>query len=250
MSEETMPEGEMILHTPCAGKEPGDSEKLVRINSLQKGFPSPGGRITILGGVDMCLEKGDTMAIVGASGIGKSTLLHILGALDRPDEGKVFISGKDIFALDDTRLARFRNRTIGFVFQFHHLLQEFTALENVMMPSMISRVKKGEAKQKAKTMLERVGLENRMEHRVTDLSGGEQQRVALARALTESPALLLADEPTGNLDRKNSEVIHNLLLELNQDLDMTLVVVTHNPDLAGLMERRVTLLEGKLKEIT
>ncbi|WP_246804074.1 ABC transporter ATP-binding protein [Desulfosarcina cetonica] len=186
---------------------------------------------------------------MGASGIGKSTLLHILGTLDRPDSGELRYSGKDVLQLDDIQLARFRNRTIGFVFQFHHLLPEFTALENAMMPALISGMEKRPAMEAAKAILVRVGLESRLEHRAGELSGGEQQRVALARALVMQPDILLADEPTGNLDRKNSDLIHALLMELNQEMGMALVVVTHNPALAALVSRRVTIMNGQLHEL-
>jgi lipoprotein-releasing system ATP-binding protein len=189
------------------------------------------------------------LGIVGASGIGKSTLLHILGTLDRPDSGSLEYGGKNVLELDDSQLARFRNRTIGFVFQFHHLLPEFSALENTMMPALISGVGKKTARQAAETILDRVGLKDRLTHRAGELSGGEQQRVALARALVQRPAILLADEPTGNLDRMNSDHIHNLLMELNQEMGMALVVVTHNMELAALVSRRVTIFNGGLKEV-
>jgi lipoprotein-releasing system ATP-binding protein len=188
------------------------------------------------------------MAIVGASGIGKSTLLHILGTLDRPEDGELTIAGADVLHLDAERLARFRNRTIGFVFQFHHLLAEFTALENVMMPALIAGRDRHSARVAAASVLERVGLSARLDYRVGKLSGGEQQRVALARAVVLRPPLLLADEPTGNLDRTNSRQVHGLLLELNREQAMTLVVVTHNLELAGLMSRRVTIADGQLVE--
>jgi lipoprotein-releasing system ATP-binding protein len=186
--------------------------------------------------------------VVGASGIGKSTLLHILGTLDRPEAGRLFYRGEDVFRYDDLRLARFRNASIGFVFQFHHLLPEFSALENVMMPALINGQERQAAQALARQGLVRVGLEARLDYRVNKLSGGEQQRVALARALVLKPALLLADEPTGNLDQRNSEEVHRLLLELNREVGMALVVVTHNPELASFMGRRVTIADGKLVE--
>jgi lipoprotein-releasing system ATP-binding protein len=227
-----------------------DAGALIRVSNLQKSFASSGAeRIDILKGVALSLDPGETLAIVGASGIGKSTLLHILGTLDRPDEGRMLFKDLDVFAMNPDRLAGFRNRAIGFVFQFHHLLPEFSTLENVMMPALIGGRPQQEARQRARQLLNRVGLANRLTHRVTQLSGGEQQRVALARALVHRPALLLADEPTGNLDHKNGEAIHALLMELNRELNMTLVVVTHNPDLAALMDRRVTIAEGRLREL-
>ena len=192
------------------------------------------------------MAPGETLAVIGPSGIGKSTLLHILGTLDRPDTGRVLFDGKDIFALDSVTLAAFRNASVGFVFQFHHLLAEFSALENAMMPAHIQGIPRTKASQLAEELLVRVGMKDRLHHPVTKLSGGEQQRVALARALVMNPLVLLADEPTGNLDEKNADQVHDLLMSLNQEFGMTLVVVTHNPALAGLMSRRVTIREKKL----
>jgi lipoprotein-releasing system ATP-binding protein len=227
-----------------------DAGALIRVSNLHKSFQSSGSaRIDILRGIGFELNPGETLAIVGASGIGKSTLLHILGTLDRPDEGRMLVRDVDVFAMQADRLAGFRNRSIGFVFQFHHLLPEFSTLENVMMPALIGGHPQKDARQRARRILTRVGLDQRLTHRVTQLSGGEQQRVALARALVHNPPILLADEPTGNLDRKNGESIHALLMDLNRELNMTLVVVTHNPELAGLMDRRVTISEGRLREL-
>jgi lipoprotein-releasing system ATP-binding protein len=225
-------------------------QPIVQIDTLFKSYPATAGRrIEILKGIELTLADGDSLAVVGASGIGKSTLLQILGTLDRPDSGRMFFRGVDVFKLTHDRLAKFRNQSVGFVFQFHHLLAEFTAIENVMMPVLISGEHRDHAHVKAVTILERVGLGHRLEHRVTDLSGGEQQRVALARALILRPALLLADEPTGNLDKSTGRQIHKLLLELNQEMQMTLVIVTHNPDLAALMARRITIVDGALVEL-
>ncbi len=227
-----------------------NAETLIQVHNLRKSFQSSGAsRIDILQGVDFVLKAGETLAIVGASGIGKSTLLHILGTLDRPDDGRVLFKDVDVFAMNAERLAGFRNRSIGFVFQFHHLLPEFTTLENVMMPALINGHRRATARRRANDLLARVGLAQRLSHRVTQLSGGEQQRVALARALVQNPPLLLADEPTGNLDKNNGESIHQLLMALNRELNMTLVVVTHNPELAELMDRRVTIAEGRLVEL-
>ncbi|MFZ5569708.1 MAG: ABC transporter ATP-binding protein [Thermodesulfobacteriota bacterium] len=203
-------------------------------------------RLSVLSDVNFSFRKGETIAIVGASGIGKSTLLHIIGSLDRPDQGSLYFEGRDVFQLDDVELARHRNRSIGFVFQFHHLLAEFSALENAMMPLLIAGIDKQQARKTAEAFLVRVGLGNRLSHRVNELSGGEQQRVALARALVLQPALLLADEPTGNLDIQNSRQVHALFLELNREFNMTMVVVTHNMELASLMSRRVTVANGQL----
>ena len=222
---------------------------LICASDIRKSYHHNGGHIVVLDGLSFSLNQAETVAIVGASGIGKSTLLHILGTLDRPDKGSLSYSGNNVLDLDDSRLARFRNRTIGFVFQFHHLLPEFSALENTMMPILIDGGEKKKAKRAAESILVRVGLKERLTHRAGELSGGEQQRVALARALVQGPAILLADEPTGNLDRKNSDHIHDLLMELNQEMRMTLVVVTHNMELAALVSRQVTISNGALQEL-
>jgi lipoprotein-releasing system ATP-binding protein len=225
----------------------GASPGLIRARKLCKSFTNGGARIDILRDLDFDLSAGETSAIVGASGIGKSTLLHILGALDRPDSGQLFFRGENVFSYDDTALAHFRNRSIGFVFQFHHLLPEFNAVENTLMPALIGGASKINASRAAEELLVRVGLKDRLHYRVGKLSGGEQQRVALARALVLKPAVLLADEPTGNLDESNSEHIHSLLIELNQEFSMSVVVVTHNTKLASVMSRRITISDGKLK---
>ncbi len=224
-------------------------QPLVEAQKLTKSFADKGSQITILKDFDFCLRTGEAVAVVGPSGVGKSTLLHILGTLDRPDSGKLYVSGEEVFKLDSDPLAAFRNRTIGFVFQFHHLLPEFTTVENAMMPGLIAKKSRRECAKAAEKILVRVGLKERLHHRVNTLSGGEQQRVALARALALSPKLLLADEPTGNLDKKNSEAVHQLLMELNAEMDMTLVVVTHNTELAALMNRRISINDGRLMEI-
>jgi len=226
-----------------------DSHYLVQAKNISKSYTSSGSKIEILNEVDLNLYAGETVAIVGASGIGKSTLLQILGTLDHPDSGNLWFQGKNIFKLNPLQLANFRNTSVGFVFQFHHLLPEFSTLENTMMPALIKNMTASKARYLSETILIRVGLRHRLHHRVTKLSGGEQQRVALARALVLKPALLLADEPTGNLDKKNSEQIHSLLMELNQELNMTLVVVTHNMNLASYMTRRITIADGKLVEV-
>jgi lipoprotein-releasing system ATP-binding protein len=221
----------------------------IEVKDLWKGFDDTKTRIEILKGTNFQIASAETLAIVGPSGIGKSTFLNLLGALDRPDTGSVLFQGENIFRFDNEKLARFRNESIGFVFQFHHLLPEFTARENAMMPCLIQGVSKERAMEAAERILVRVGLETRLNHRVTDLSGGEQQRVALARALVQNPSVLLADEPTGNLDKKNSEQVHNLLLSLNEELGMVLIVVTHNMELASLMSRRVTISDGQMAEM-
>ncbi len=223
--------------------------ELITVRNLCKSFTNGGTRIDILKNLNLELAAGESVAIVGASGIGKSTLLHILGTLDRPDSGQLLFKGEDVFSYDDVALASFRNQSVGFVFQFHHLLPEFNAVENTMMPALIGGASKRHAIQTAEDLLVRVGLKDRLFYRVGKLSGGEQQRVALARALVLKPAVLLADEPTGNLDESNSEHIHSLLLELNREFSMTLVVVTHNSQLASFMSRCVTIADGKLTGI-
>jgi lipoprotein-releasing system ATP-binding protein len=232
----------------------GDEKKplphrFLTVRDLCKSFDNSETRIDILKGVNLEMDAGQTLAIVGASGIGKSTLLHILGALDRPDSGAYFFDGDDIFVFDQIRLAQFRNDTVGFVFQFHYLLPEFSALENTMMPVLIKGMRKKEAREIAEAMLVRVNLKDRLNFRAGKLSGGEQQRVALARALVLKPAMLLADEPTGNLDKRNSEFVHDLLLELNDEFGMTLIVVTHNMELASYMSRTTTIVDGRLLEL-
>ncbi|QTA81943.1 Putative lipoprotein-releasing system, ATP-binding protein, LolD-like [Desulfonema limicola] len=229
-------------------KNNSDLFPLIDLKGICKGFDGSDERLDILRDLDFTIDKGESAAIVGASGIGKSTFLHIMGTLDRPDKGKMLFNNEDVFAFDNEKLAKFRNSSIGFVFQFHHLLPEFTAVENTMMPLLINGWKKKQAVETASELLKRVGLETRINHRVNELSGGEQQRVALARALVLKPLVLLADEPTGNLDKRNSEKIHELLSELNKEFHMTLVVVTHSTELAAYMSRSVTLLDGQLFE--
>jgi lipoprotein-releasing system ATP-binding protein len=219
---------------------------LLEVRNLYKSYATGANRVDVLNGIDLELEAGTTTALVGASGAGKSTLMHLLGALDRPTSGSVLFQGEDIFKKSDGQLADFRNKSIGFVFQFHHLLPEFTALENVMMPALIARVPRSRAKQEAQELLNDVGLGQRLTHRPGELSGGEQQRVAIARALTLGPELLLADEPTGNLDMKTSDSIHAMLTELQERKGLTLVVVTHNERLASAMGTTIRLVDGKL----
>ena len=223
------------------------SSSILEVRGLCKTYEIGKNRVEVLSGINLKLETATTTALVGASGAGKSTLLHVLGALDRPTSGTVCFNGDDIFRKNDRELAFFRNKSIGFVFQFHHLLSEFTALENVMMPALISRVPRGEARSMAEELLSDVGLEQRLSHRPGELSGGEQQRVAIARALVMSPALLLADEPTGNLDMKTSDGVHAVLADLQQKKGLTLVVVTHNERLAAAMGRTVRLVDGRLE---
>ncbi|MCJ7493056.1 MAG: ABC transporter ATP-binding protein [Deltaproteobacteria bacterium] len=211
-------------------------------------FGKSGKIIEVLKGIDLTITAGEMLAIEGASGAGKSTLLHILGALDRPTEGKVYFQDLDLLDQSETDLAKIRNRYIGFVFQFHHLLPEFTALENTIMPGLIQGMGHKDAVQSGERILVQLGLGDRLLHKPGELSGGEQQRVAVARALMMNPQVILADEPTGNLDSKTGEEVHNLLVHINREQGITIIVVTHNPALAVRMNRRVLLVDGKLHE--
>lgn len=202
--------------------------------------------LPVLDGIDLDIGAGEMLAVVGASGVGKSTFLHILGALDRPTSGKVYYGDVDVFGLDKGRLSRFRNERVGFVFQFHHLMPEFSAIENVMLPALIRRMTREEAADGAVRILSQVGLGARLHHRPGELSGGEQQRVAVARALMLKPDVVLADEPTGNLDVHTGESVHDLLLEINKQQGITFVIVTHNDKLAVRADRVLRMTEGKL----
>ena len=215
--------------------------------SVDKSYVVGTTRLQVLRGLDLTVEKGEMVAIVGASGVGKSTLLHVLGGLDRAERGAVRVAGEDIGTLSDDALVAFRNRHVGFVFQFHHLLPEFTALENVLMPLRIARRPLAEARPRAESLLVRVGLADRLGHRPGMLSGGEQQRVAMARALAMGPALLVADEPTGNLDEHTAESLHQLLREMHRDAGLTSVIATHNARLAALCDRVLRLEDGVLR---
>ncbi|MGC1401714.1 MAG: ABC transporter ATP-binding protein [Thermodesulfobacteriota bacterium] len=224
-------------------------EPLVTVKNLEKFFINNQHRVEVLKGLDLNLYKQDTLAVVGASGTGKSTLLHILGTLDRPSGGQVLFEGQNIFEQTAKELARFRNRKIGFVFQFHHLLPEFTALENTMMPLLIGGGGKQKAQERAEEILIQLGLRDRLFHRIGELSGGEQQRVAIARSLIGSPQLILADEPTGNLDRKTGEQIVDLFLRQNQENGVTFLMVTHNQELSRRFRRNIKIVDGKATEI-
>ena len=219
---------------------------MMSLQSVSKCFYLKTSKIEILNNTSFNIYKGETIAVVGSSGIGKSTLLNLIGTLDKPDSGKIFFKKDDLSLYNDEKLAHFRNLKIGFVFQFHYLLKGFSALENVLMPGLIAHKNKKSVEKSASNMLERVGLSSRVSHRVEDLSGGEQQRVALARALVMEPDVLLADEPTGNLDQKNSNSVHALIDELNKELGMTVIVVTHNNEFAQMMTRNVTILDGEI----
>lgn len=229
---------------PLRREVPIGSGARVEITKMCKEYEHGGRTLRVLSNVNVLLEPGEMVAIVGASGVGKSTLLHVLGTLDLPTSGSIRFNDEEITRMSATRLAEFRNREIGFVFQFHHLLPEFTALENVMMPALIQRIPRIEAQSRARDVLSRVGLAKRLTHKPSELSGGEQQRVALARAMVMEPSLLLADEPTGNLDQKTGQDIHDLFIELNQERGSTLLVVTHNPQLAAMMPRVLHMRDG------
>jgi lipoprotein-releasing system ATP-binding protein len=220
---------------------------LIDVRAVEKSFYTQAGELKILKGVDLSIEEGEVVGIVGASGVGKSTLLHILGTLDRPTAGKVWYDGRDIFSLDDGCLAAFRNRTIGFVFQFHHLLPEFSALENVIMPGLINKTERASLASRARGLLAELGLGARCDHLPGELSGGEQQRVAVARALVLSPRVVLADEPTGNLDTATGEELFRLLLRLNKERNITFVIVTHNESLSKLCDRVMKMVDGRFE---
>lgn len=219
---------------------------LLEARHIRKSFETGQGTLTVLRDVNLTIAPRERVAVVGESGSGKTTLMHILGTLDRPSDGQCFFDGVDLFSLSSARLDAFRNETLGFVFQFHQLLPEFNALENVMMPALIHGEKRDRAQQRAKTLLEQVGLAHRWHHKPGQLSGGEQQRVAIARALVQKPQLLIADEPTGNLDSATSEEIYALLDQLHHDHQLTLVMVTHNLELAERMDRTVQIKDGGL----
>ena len=216
---------------------------MLRASNLMKSY----GELAVLKGIDLEINKGEVVAIVGASGAGKSTLLHILGTLDSPDKGKVFIQDKDVFSQSSKNLAAFRNKSIGFVFQFHNLLPEFTALENVMIPGLIGLGEENQVRERATSLLSMLGLDERRDHKPSELSGGEQQRVAVARAMINSPDLILADEPSGNLDSKNAIDLHNLFFKLRKDVGQTFVIVTHNEELARMSDRKIELKDGRIK---
>jgi lipoprotein-releasing system ATP-binding protein len=222
------------------------SEFILEGKGLVKEFRNNGNTVRALDGIDLRVRRGESLAVAGVSGSGKSTLLHVLGTLDYPTQGCVLYEGEDVFARSDKELSSFRNRELGFVFQFHYLLPEFSALENVMMPGLIGGVDRREIKEAALQMLERVGLGDRLNHRPGELSGGEQQRVAIARACVLKPKVILADEPTGNLDNKTGRAILDLFLELNEEFGITLVLVTHDVGLASRLRRTIHLLDGKI----
>lgn len=215
---------------------------MIQASGIHKSY----GNLEVLKGIDLHIAKREIVSIVGASGAGKSTLLHIIGTLDKADRGQLFIDGTEINKLNDTDLAAFRNQKIGFVFQFHHLLPEFTALENICIPAFIGGMGKKEATERAEQLLEYLNLSNRKTHKPSELSGGEQQRIAVARALINQPAVVLADEPSGNLDSKSAEELHKLFFRLRDEMNQTFVIVTHNPTLAKMSDRTITIKDGKI----
>jgi len=223
--------------------------KILVIKNLHKTYQMGRSSVSVLRGIDLEVDVAQIVAIVGTSGVGKSTLLHILGTLDRPSEGSVIIEGMDVFKFDEKKLADFRNRTVGFIFQFHHLMPEFTALENVMMPGLIAGKPKKKISDRAKSLLNEVGLEHRVDHRPGELSGGEMQRVAVARALMNDPKLVFADEPSGNLDRAASDALHELLWNLSRKDKRTLIIVTHNHELAENADKVVEIFDGSIKNV-
>ena len=220
----------------------------IRVQDVWKSFPRDGERVEVLKGVSLRIAPAELVAVVGPSGVGKSTLLHLLGALERPTSGEITYGETALSTLGDAALAEFRNRQVGLVFQFHHLLPEFTALENVMLPLLIRRAPMGETRARAQSLLAQVGLAERLRHRPGELSGGEQQRVALARALVGEPTVLLADEPTGNLDSKTGEEVFELLRQINRERHLTSLIVTHNEVLAGRTDRILRMLDGRMVE--
>jgi len=226
---------------------------LIEVQDVKKSFTTEAGELQVLKGISIAVSEGEMVGIIGASGVGKSTLLHILGVLDKPSSGKVYYQNKDIFSLDSNALASFRNRRVGFVFQFHHLLPEFTALENVAMPGLINRSQKSEGRRdyaeifkRAEMLLHEMGLSERKRHRPGELSGGEQQRVAVARALMLEPKVVLADEPTGNLDAVTGEDLFNVLEDLNREKGITFVIVTHNESLSDRCHRVLRMVDGRI----
>jgi lipoprotein-releasing system ATP-binding protein len=213
---------------------------MIKGKNIRKSY----GQLQVLKGIDIEIYKGEIVSIVGASGAGKSTLLHILGTLDKADEGNIELAGIPVSTLSDKKLSDFRNKHIGFVFQFHHLLPEFTAIENVFIPALIGKVSRKEAQKKAKELLEFLGLSDRLDHKPSKLSGGEQQRVAVARALINNPAIVLADEPSGNLDSASARDLHKLFFALRDKFNITFIIVTHNEELANMADRKLTIKDG------
>jgi lipoprotein-releasing system ATP-binding protein len=230
----------------AATKPAARQAALISARAVDKSFHDAGREVVVLRGLELEVTAGEEIAIIGESGVGKSTLLHVLGSLERPTAGQILFEGRDLFAMDERETAEFRNHKLGFVFQFHYLLADFTALENVMMPGLIARLTDREARENAASILELVGLKDKLRRRPAELSGGEQQRVAVARAVVLKPRLVLADEPTGNLDPKTADEVHELFHRLNRELGLTLVVATHNERLSRSMTRTLRLHDGRL----
>ena len=226
----------------------GDKKPVLSVKDVFKSYPSGEFHLEVLKGITFDVKRGEIVCIIGPSGVGKSTLLNIIGTLDKPTNGEVFIDSERVSEMTEDSLAHFRNAKIGFVFQFHHLLPEFSAIENVMMPGIIKGEVAGKLKESAESLLNNVGLKNRMSHKPGELSGGELQRVAFARALINQPSLILADEPTGNLDRINSEALHNIIWSLCREKKQTFILVTHNEQLAEKSDRVIELFDGRVKE--
>jgi lipoprotein-releasing system ATP-binding protein len=214
---------------------------MIKIENIHKSY----GNVEVLKGIDLNVEKGEIISIVGASGAGKTTLLQIIGTLEKPDEGNIIINNTDVNALSEKKLSEFRNSNIGFVFQFHHLLPEFTALENILMPAMIKQTPRKEMEERARLLMDFLKISHRAGHKPSELSGGEQQRVAVARALINTPAVVLADEPSGNLDSVNARELHNLFFELRRQYNQTFIIVTHNEEFAEMADRKITMKDGK-----
>jgi lipoprotein-releasing system ATP-binding protein len=235
-----------LRETEASDRLAASAPVLINARGVDKSFHDAGREVVVLRGLDLEVAAGEEIAIIGQSGVGKSTLLHVIGSLERPTGGKVLFEDRDLFAMDERETAEFRNHKLGFVFQFHYLLADFSALENVMMPALIARLPDREAREMAESVLERVGLKDKGHRRPAELSGGEQQRVAVARAVVLRPRLVLADEPTGNLDPKTADEVHEVFHRLNRELGLTLVVATHNERLSDSMTRTLRLHDGKL----
>lgn len=214
---------------------------MIKIENIHKSY----GNVEVLKGIDLSVEKGEIISIVGASGAGKTTLLQIIGTLEKPDKGNIIINNTDVNALSEKKLSEFRNSNIGFVFQFHHLLPEFTALENILMPAMIKQTPRKEMEERARLLMDFLKISHRAGHKPSELSGGEQQRVAVARALINTPTVVLADEPSGNLDSVNARELHNLFFELRRQYNQTFIIVTHNEEFAEMADRKITMKDGK-----